>query len=275
MTTLGGSLFIRNGIQYDYSFEPAILGLLDICDDFVVLDCQSDDGTTERLRELAAKYPKIRLFENGNWNCADNYSRLKILANEAIAKLDTDWHFMIQADEVLHEESLPHIKMLVERNDPSMRAYMVKRIHLFGNMDHYLRHDLPTTRKPSSDQVIRLARKGVFASGDAESLDPAGFCSSNHVPSIVLMHYSFVRKNEVNISRSIDMQTWFHGPGGQPDKRLLELRDDGNVWRPEKFFSWEEFAPLYLSHPTVAKAWADERRGDHPKCPGCSAGQHE
>src|SRR5208282_5743966 len=110
MPSLGGSIFVRNAIKYDYCVEASILSILPVCDPVVVLDCQSDDGTTELLRDLASKHPQIQLTENVLWECAPNYQRLSMLANQAIAKLNTDWHFMIQADEVLHENSIPYIR---------------------------------------------------------------------------------------------------------------------------------------------------------------------
>lgn len=266
MKTIGGSLFIRNAIKYDYCVEASILSLLDLCDDIVVLDCQSEDGTLEILRRLASMYPKIRLFENVEWNCAENYERLKILANQAISHLQTDWHFVIQADEVLHEKSVPVIKAIVEAAGDQSMAFLMRRPHLFGNMDHYIRHDLPITRKPASDYVIRLGRRDHLAVGDAESIwAPA--VNNQFMNEIVLFHYGYVRKNSVCLSKAIDMQSWFNGQGSQVDSRLIEMQQKDNVFRPEGFFAWEDLARLDLDHPLVAKAWVDERRSEHPVRP--------
>jgi glycosyltransferase involved in cell wall biosynthesis len=267
--TLGGSLFIRNGIKYDYCYKEALASLVDVCDEIVVLDCQSDDGTTEELREFVKQNPKIRLVEGGIWECAENWARLALLANQAINQLNTDWHFMIQGDEVLHEKSHAWIRVAIETASPETRAFHCRRIHLFGNPDHYLRHDLEMNRKPSSDVVIRLARRGIMASGDAESLDPQNNCSHSQIENIVLLHYGFVRKNSINITKAIDMQNWFHGKNSTPDVRLLELQKDGNVWHPEKWFNWQELASLYISHPKFSERWVEERRKEHPECPGC------
>lgn len=276
MPTIGGSVFVRNAIALDYCIEESLMSILEL-DDIVVLDCQSTDGTTEMLRALSAKHPKIRLIENVTWECADNYDRLKILANQAIGHLDTDWHFMIQADEVLHEDAIPAMRQVVESSkaflSSSASAFLCRRINLFGNIDHHIRYDLPVTRKPVSDLVVRLGTKGTFATGDAESLTPVNY-DCNHADRITLVHYGFVRKNQKQIDKVMSMQSWFHGKGSQPDQRVVDMKNKDNVYRPEAFFQWSELCPLMISHPKVAKAWVDERRAEYPTCPGGCFGIH-
>jgi glycosyltransferase involved in cell wall biosynthesis len=255
MPSLGGSVFVRNAIKYDYCILESIQSIVPLCEELVVLDCQSDDGTTQLLRDFCANTP-IRLIENVTWECADNYERLKILANRAISELSTDWHFMIQADEVLHESSIEPIrKAITEARQEN--TFMVRRINLWGDMDHHIRYDLPTPRKPVSDQVIRIGRRGTLSTGDAESLQ-CTLCNTNYVNQITLFHYGFVRKNECD--KVIDMQSWFHGKGAQPDERVVAMKRKDGVFRPEVFFNKDELAPLMMSHPSVAKIWVEERR---------------
>jgi glycosyltransferase involved in cell wall biosynthesis len=263
MKTIGGSLFIRNAIQFDYCVEASIRSLLPLCDQIVVLDCQSTDGTQRILRELAKQSPKIRLIENVKWECAENYDRLRVLANLAISFLKTDWHFMIQADEVLHEKSIPILKAMAELPCDDTWAVAMRRPHVFGNMDHYIRHDLEPSRKPASDYVIRFGRRHHQAVGDAESI-VAPNVHWLHKDQIVLFHYGYVRKNSVNLTKVMDMQSWFHGKGSKVDKRILDMHKKDGVFRPEGFFAWNELVKLDLSHPLIAKEWVDERRSEYP-----------
>src|SRR5579863_223715 len=185
MQTIGGSIFIRNAVKHDYCLEASIRSLFPLCSQIVALYCPSEDGTLEILERLALEHPNFQIVK-GVWECAPNYSRLKILANQAISCLKTDWHFMIQADEVLHEKSIPMIKHVVEKGGD--QTYLVRRPHIFGNMDHYIRHDLSVTRKPASDYVIRLGRLHHLAAGDAESLVPQNV-NGNYANHMILFHY--------------------------------------------------------------------------------------
>ena len=261
MKTIGGSLFIRNAVKYDYCVEASILSLVNLCDEIVVLDCQSDDGTQAILRNLASQYKQIKIYENITWNCAENYDRLKILANLGINFLKTDWHFMIQADEVLHEKSIPVLKSIA--NGDEVCAFLVRRPHIFGNMDHYIRHDLPTINKPASDYVIRFGRKNHLAVGDAESIW-APSVNTAFKEEIVMFHYGYVRKNSVCLTKAIDMQGWFNGVGSSVDQRLVQMQNGDGVFRPEAFFNWDQLAKLDLSHPLCAQQWVNQRRSEHP-----------
>ena len=68
--TLGGSLFVRNAIQYDYCVEEAIESLAACCDEVFVLDCQSDDGTTEKLGDWISSSPFSNIkYQDSNLYC--------------------------------------------------------------------------------------------------------------------------------------------------------------------------------------------------------------
>jgi hypothetical protein len=60
--TLGGLVCIRNGFRLGYCFVEAVQSLLPICDEVVICDCDSDDGTGEvYIREWAHKEPKLTI----------------------------------------------------------------------------------------------------------------------------------------------------------------------------------------------------------------------
>lgn len=59
---LSGYLVVRNGIALDYCFREAIRSLLTICDEVVVCDSDSTDGTLKVLLEMAEENGKIRVI---------------------------------------------------------------------------------------------------------------------------------------------------------------------------------------------------------------------
>lgn len=261
MVTLGGSTFIRNGLTYDYCFKETIASLCGVCDEVVVLDAGSTDGTLEELQALCVRYANLRLITGGNWECAPDYRRIAMLANEAASHLKTEWHFMLQADEVLHEKSYPTIRGVI--NKYGYRGYVARRLNLYGDLNHYVSLSIPLERKPVSDSVIRLAYSGWPAIGDSESLyvEPSLVDHTDHVDDIVIFHYGFVRHDAQLLDKAIYLQSWFSGEGSQPDQRLLE-----NKKRAASRFDWEvflrreELERLPMKHPAVSRAWAEERQ---------------
>jgi len=258
MPSLGGSIFTHNAIEFDYCIAESIASLCGVCDDVVVLDASSTDNTVDVLMECSSKFPNLRVITGARWDCAKNYDRLPILANEAKSHLKTDWHFMLQADEVIHESSYRHIKNCVV-NRKGFTSYFCRRINLFGDMNHYLRFDLEQHKKPCSDIVIRLAKTNFSAVGDAESLgvDPA-FLGGDKIEEIQIWHYGYVRRDANGIKKTINMQSWFHGEGSTPDSRVVAMTD--NVYHWEQMKERSDLARISWEHPHISKAWADERQ---------------
>lgn len=257
--TLGGSLFIRNAIKHDYCIRESIKSLAAMCDDVFILDCQSEDGTTEMLQDyISNHFNNVRYQTNGDWNCKDDYHKLSLLANMCIDNLDTDWHFMLQGDEVIHESSFDTIRSLINTPGES-HCFSVRRFNLYGTPDYHIRLDLPLNKKPCSDMPIRLGRKGLHAVGDGESLDQDNV-NHNFTDSIVIFHYGYVRKGFINVTKAIEMQTWFHGKDVEPtiDQRLLQMKEK-NIWDPWYILSKDMVAPNLIDHPIFSKQWAAER----------------
>jgi len=256
MATLGGSLFVRNAIKYDYCVKEAIASLADLCDEVFILDCQSDDGTTEMLAEYLAKFPNVIYQTNGDWNCKPDYHKLADLANACIKHLKTDWHFMLQADEVIHESSFAAIRRLTKNPPQGKQTIAVRRLNLYGDVDHHI--SLTLSHKPCSDQPVRIGTRGILSTGDAESLEWAN-TDRTRLDEIIVYHYGYVRKDKINIDKAVDMQSWFFGPKGQVDGRLLEMQKTGK-WEPYKLIAKEWLTPIPMGHPKYATEWADDRR---------------
>lgn len=252
MKSLGGSLFVRNAIKYDYCIEEAVLSLVPICDEIVVGDAGSDDGTLDVLNTLKADYGNIRVIEGLKWECADNYERLSILANQTKEYLKTDWHFMLQADEVLHENSYDHIRKLANHNGPN--GYMCRRYNFYGNVNRHIRFDIENHTKPCSDKIMRLAKLECNAYSDAESLQIQN-CNTSHTDKIMIFHYGMVRDRKIFVDKIINMQSWFHGTSGTPDKAVVEMKNNNEAFDPWKCRDISDTTELKIEHPKVAEDW--------------------
>jgi len=263
--SLGGSIFTHNAIEFDYCIAESIASLCGVCDEVVVLDAQSTDSTVDLLNECTKKFDNLRVITGAKWDCAKNYDRLAILANEAKSHLNTDWHFMLQADEVLHECSYPYIRECIKQERGGFRSFFSRRFNLFGDLNHYLRFNLEQHKKPCSDAVIRLAKTFYPAVGDAESVgvDPAYLCHDS-IDEIQIWHYGFVRRGSHLINKVIDMQSWFHGEGSQPDSRVVEFKNENKDFDWTRFKERSDLAKIECKHPRFSRKWAAERQKEKP-----------
>ncbi|WP_248929955.1 glycosyltransferase [Paenibacillus hamazuiensis] len=80
--------------------ERCLASLINAVDEIVVMDSGSTDGT----HELAAKFPKVRLYHT---EFRDSFADLK---NEALQHVRTNWVLWVDGDEWLHEDDAPYIK---------------------------------------------------------------------------------------------------------------------------------------------------------------------
>src|SRR6185295_390634 len=167
--SLGGSLFIRNNYLYDYCAEESIKSLLEFCDKVSVVDAGSSDGTVEMLKELQVKNKNliVTYLTEEDWQRqkGKGYSKLCYFTDIAISRLDTDYNYYQQADEITHEDSYDNIRRAIEQG---YEGYLISRINLWQSP--YLRLDVWGNRNPCSTQIIRLARTKYRSYGDAESL---------------------------------------------------------------------------------------------------------
>lgn len=260
--TLGGSIFVRNAIKFGYCIIEALECLYELCDEVSILECTSDDGTQDLIQgwvdgKRNGPHKKITYERNHQWDVAENYDRLAKLADIARSKLTSDWHFMLQADEILHESAFPVIRGLIERQ---VNGYFCRRLNLFRSPDFHVRLD--SKKKPCGDVVCRLAKTSFRVVGDAESIGVEHGCSPDHIDKMVIFHYGYVREGAKHIAKAIDMQSWFFGPHSQPDVRIVKMRDEGNVFHPEVYFSPEDVSPIPIPHPKFALALAERMRGE-------------
>ncbi len=108
--------------------------------------------------------------------------------------------------------------------------------------------------------VCRLALTRFDALSDAESLAVDGRLDRNHTDEIVIFHYGYVREGDLLIAKAMDMLSWFFGPHSQVDQRIVKMREDGNVFRPEVYFSQEDVCPIPVPHPIFSQALAARLR---------------
>src|SRR2546426_10617628 len=105
LVKISGFPFIRNGVELGYPFAPPIPSLLPLCDEIIVNVPRSTDNTLERVKAIGDS--RIRIIET-EWDETVRQGGLALShhTNLALRECAGDWCVYIQADEVLHEETV-------------------------------------------------------------------------------------------------------------------------------------------------------------------------
>lgn len=249
MKTIGGFSFIRNAFEYDYCLDASINSLLDLCDEVIMVDCESTDGTLEYLYKKASVNNKLKIHHH-KWECASGYKRFRILTEYAKNQLETDWSFLLYADEVLHHESIPVIRQAMEIDADTI---LCRRLNFWNDFNTVFKTD--SLKCPTKSYLPRLGRPliGLYADGDY-------FChhrmSAEVKDSILIFHYSWVRDKNKNVTRIENTLDFYFN---KKDPRIETMKKRDGVFNPAIYnFEDSNFEPLWLSHPKYALTWIDE-----------------
>jgi len=244
---LGGTQFVIDGIKYDYCFKESIESLKEFCDEIVVIDAGSRDGTAEVLKTLEDKKTKIIYLDREEWDSLHGWQKLNHYSNKAISELTTEWNFYQQADEVVHEKCHKAIREAADYG--TAEAYLVTRINLWNTPFQML--NVQGNRNPCSTQVIRLAKSHYMTGGDAESIHAPA--SGAYLDRIRLYHFGFVRRRDVHVEKIRNMQANVFEC--DVDKKLEGMP----VFDPAAWFGPEDLLPVPEPLPAIMQRWAIER----------------
>lgn len=197
---ISGVTFIRNGSLLAYPFIESIRSILPIVDEFVINIGPSEDDTLERIEKLAKAEPKIRILQS-SW-CENMqvkgyvYGQQKMIA---MYNARGRYLFYLEADEVVHEDSLGYIREMCERYDDDVRVegFAFRYLHFYGNehtiMDspHWYRSEIRILKT----SVRAYAPDGLFFNVLEDSHKKARY------PNAVLLdayiyHYGWLRPEE-------------------------------------------------------------------------------
>jgi glycosyltransferase involved in cell wall biosynthesis len=155
---ISGFMIVKDVIKPGYPFVEAIASALPVCDEFLISDGYSTDGTYEAVERIAALNRKVKVFRQ-EWPKEKRFTLLADVTNWVRAKCSYDCIFSIQANEVVHEDSVQFLKSLPEMC-PEAETFSLPFLHLMKNY------------KFCEQFRLRLSRNlpSIIASGDAWSL---------------------------------------------------------------------------------------------------------
>ena len=245
--SLGGTLFGYRCLSQDYCLAESVACLKEFCDEIILLDAGSDDGTAELMKSFEDKKTKVILLSKEEWDSQHGAQKLNYFTNKAIDHLTTEYNFNLQADEILHEKCYNKVREVIEFGH---EGYLVKRINLWGSP--YTQLNVEHSRNPCSYEIIRLAKSYCKSVGDAESIDAQ--CVTDYVEDIVIWHYGFVRDKKIMKQKTIHIQRDVFGM--TPDVKL----DGSDVFEPYKWFDKDkDLIPIPSPHPKLMNEWIKTR----------------
>ncbi len=251
MKTLGGTLFAYNALSQDYCIESAVESLKALCDEIILVDAGSNDGTADLMMSFADGKTKVVCLPNDEWQKQQGREKLAYFTNIAINLLSTDWNINLQADEVIHEDSFDAIREAIKQ--PNAESFWNRRINMWANSKHYL--DVPDNRKPVGDVIIRLAKKKYQSIDDAQSI-AAQPADADYLDKIRIYHMGFIRSKYVHTKKIKHMLEEVFLMGGN-DPKVEAMGEEFNCWGMG--FSREDLKPITEELPIFVKDWAKER----------------
>jgi hypothetical protein len=155
---ISGFIIVKDVLKPGYPFVEAIASALPICDEFLISDGYSTDGTYEVVERIAKMNSKVKVFRQ-EWPKEKKFTVLAEVTNWIRAKCNGDYIFSIQANEVVHEESVKILRALPEMC-PKIETFSLPFLHVMRS------------QKFSEEFRLRFSKNlpSIIAIGDAWSL---------------------------------------------------------------------------------------------------------
>ncbi|MCX8196621.1 MAG: glycosyltransferase [Acidilobaceae archaeon] len=123
----------RNLLSQGYPFVETIAQALPVCDEFLISDGLSTDGTYQVLEKIAQLNPKVKLYSE-EWPREQSFARtLKVMTDRMLERCKGEYAFYVQANEVIHEKSWEYLRNIHEIW-PEMWGFAVPYLMLFRNV---------------------------------------------------------------------------------------------------------------------------------------------
>jgi len=134
--TISGYTTVRNCIEMEYPWEDTINSMLGFCDEVVVLDGGSTDGTWERLQKLASENSKIVAHQIvRDWNS----KRFAIFDGQQKAearKLCTkEFCWQMDSDEILPESDWNKVRSICKNLSPVVDLVSLPVVEYWGSKE--------------------------------------------------------------------------------------------------------------------------------------------
>lgn len=157
---ISGFMNVKDVVKGRYPFVEAILSALPACDQFVISDGYSTDGTGDILRKLADRHPKIELVKV-KWipKRNDTGQVFADTANETREYCTGKYLLYVQANEILHEDSISRFRDLPAEH-PGISLFHIPFYQIWGT--NIVLEESYRIRFVKNDSRIRVLGDGGY-----------------------------------------------------------------------------------------------------------------
>lgn len=133
---VSGFLVVKDADRFGYPVLEAMRAALPACDELLVADGGSNDGTWEALQEVAAVEPRVVLWRDPWPSGRDFGSTIRIASERVRRRCRGDWCLYLQANEILHEAAVAELRGLPARF-PAVDMFRLPFLSLLGRRQVY------------------------------------------------------------------------------------------------------------------------------------------
>ena len=233
MATLSIAMIVKNEEKV---ISRCLEGLEKLADEIVIVDT----GSTDKTKEIAKSFSKVKLFDSEKFNKETHYSDFEfgVARNEAISRCKGDWVMWFDADDVVEDSSIAIIKELIAKKSNCVYTFSLQAPSCL--FEH-----------------TRLFRNGCGVCFDEthachEYLDCKGLVSHTH-REVVIHHKPVERSVDASDRNLAILEKDFYKRGRNDSRTLFYL---ANSYRERnKCVEAINFYGKYLA----VSVWAEER----------------
>jgi glycosyltransferase involved in cell wall biosynthesis len=149
MYNLSGCVFIKDTFRGAFCLFESMHQLLPLCDEFIVMDLGSTDGTLEILKEIEDCNPKVKVVQQSF--PYQDAAVFATLANDLIAMCSYPSVLYYQSDEIWHEDL---VELTRQALDEGKRDLSFWRVQLKYNFQYIKWYPHPVHRIGSKDNFV-------------------------------------------------------------------------------------------------------------------------
>ncbi len=137
MMKISGYTTVRNCIDQEYPWEKTIQSMLGFCDEVIVLDGGSKDGTWERLLEIADQNVKVKPYQEiVDWTSKNSAIQDGLQKASARDKCFGEWCWQMDVDEIVRERDYQKIHSLIDNyNNKEVDLIALPVVEYWGGYD--------------------------------------------------------------------------------------------------------------------------------------------
>jgi hypothetical protein len=249
---LSGFTVVKNALKLDYCIKECVISMLRVCDEVVVGEMGSDDGTHEMLLELQTSYPRLRVIRIRDWTLERGNAQWFVGAlNETRQHLRYVMMLQLDADEILDDR--PHVLKAVHNAALDGHTLRVDRLNYFRDPAH-----LVPDGEMLGKHVLRIGPSRLFLPSDeprSEEEAPILRLAQRH-DDIKIHHVGFLRPQDKFYAKArVVLGAFFN----EFDPRLARAEAAGKPIH-ESEISWlDRLIPYEGYIPEEVRAWMRAR----------------